>query len=209
MTVKAIIFDLGGVIMDLAPERQKARFEALGIRDFKSLFTPANMNDFFEKQEIGKVTEDTFYDGFRELTGSDLSDGEIEEAWDLILTDFKPERMDFLEKLGKQYPIYLFSNTNDVHTKRYEAMVLEQFGRPLSSYFTEVFYSQNIGLRKPSPEAFKKVLEMAGLEAETTIFVDDSAPNIAGAKSIGLQTVHLVAPRTILDLGLDPEKWNN
>jgi putative hydrolase of the HAD superfamily len=206
--VNAIIFDLGGVIMDIDSKREADRFAELGIKDYQSIFTPTNMNEFFQRQEIGEILEDNFYDGFRELTGSSLSDNDIEETWDLILTDFKPERMEFLDELSKKYPIYLFSNTNDIHTKRFMQMCLEQFGRPLLSYFTEVFYSQEVGMRKPNPEAFKKVLELAGLDAETTIFVDDVEANIEGAKTAGLQTVHLVAPRTILDLGLDPEKWD-
>jgi putative hydrolase of the HAD superfamily len=205
--ITAIIFDLGGVVMDIDHKREADRFAELGIKDYLSIFSPTNMNEFFQRQEIGEILEDKFYDGFRELTATSLSDKNIEEAWNLILTDFKPERMAFLDELSKNYPVYLFSNTNDIHTKRFKEMCLEQFGRPLSSFFTEVYYSQEVGMRKPNPEAFKKVLELAGLEAETTIFVDDVEANIEGAKAAGLQAVHLVAPRTILDLGLDPENW--
>lgn len=200
MAVKAIIFDLGGVVLDIDSERENQRFAELGIENYRKFFTPANMNVFFQKQEVGEVLEDQFYDGFRQLTGSSLSDRDIKETWNLILTDFNSARMAYLEKLRQRFPIYLFSNTNDIHTRRFEALCLEQMGKPLSDYFEQLYYSQEIHMRKPNPQAFQKVLDLSGLKAEETVFIDDNADNVAGAKSVGLQTIHLVAPTTILDL---------
>jgi putative hydrolase of the HAD superfamily len=198
--IEAVIFDLGGVILDIDSKREADRFAELGLEEYENIFTPTNMNDFFKRQEIGEVIEDNFYDGFRELTATDLSDEDIHEAWNLILTDFMPERMAFLEELAEKYPIYLFSNTNDIHTREFKKRCLDQTGRELDSYFTQAFYSQELGLRKPEPAAFQKVLELTDLAAETTVFIDDNADNIAGAASVGLQTIHLTDGKTILDL---------
>lgn len=82
----------------------------------------------------------------------------------------------------------------------FEALCLKQMGKPLSHYFKKLFYSQELGLRKPAPEAFEKVLDQAGIKAEETLFIDDNADNIQGAASVGLHTYHLVSPETLLDL---------
>lgn len=198
--IKAILFDLGGVIMDLDHASQTQYFAEKGVLNYASLFSAKNMDDFFKRQEVGDLSEAEFYEGFRQLTKIDLTDEVIREGWNKILTDFLPERFSYLEKLAEKYPLYLFSNTNSIHSREFEKRCLDQLDRPLSSYFRKLFYSQEVGLRKPDALAFRKVLELAGLEAKNTVFVDDNADNIAGAKSVGLQTVHLALPTTILDL---------
>ncbi|HEY0222143.1 MAG TPA: HAD family phosphatase [Lactovum miscens] len=198
--IKAIIFDLGGVIIDLDQESEIRYFVEQGIPDYENIFSQKNMTNFFKEQEVGDISEPEFYEGFRKLTNVRLSDEKIEEGWNKILTDFLSERIMYLEELSKRYPIYLFSNTNTIHTREFEKRCLGQFGRPLSSYFRELFYSQELGLRKPEREAFIKVIELAGLDVKTTVFIDDNRDNIEGTISVGLQTMHLTSPTTILDL---------
>lgn len=197
MSVKAIIFDLGGVIIDLGFDQMVERFEWLGVKNFGQHFTPENQGELFEQLELGLIEPAVFYEKFREMTKTNLSDETIEEAWNLILKDFQKERMDLLTELSAQFSIYLFSNTNAIHAKRFEQRCIEQMGRALTQYFTATYYSHDLHLRKPTVASFKEVLRQAGLSAHETLFIDDNAENIKGAKNAGLQTYHLKAPEQI------------
>lgn len=203
MTVKNIIFDLGGVILDLDFERMTQRFYKLGIPDFEDYFTLKKQVDFFEALELGLITPEEFCDRLREEAKVDVDNEAIEEAWNLILKDFSSERMNYLERISEKYNIFLFSNTNSIHAKCFEKRCLEQTGRTLESYFKQVFYSHSLHLRKPDMVAFKEVLERSGLQAAETLFIDDNLANIVGAQKVGLQTIHLQKPQTILDLEID------
>lgn len=203
MTVKNIIFDLGGVILDLDFERMMQQFYKLGIPDFEDYFTLKKQVDFFEALELGLITPEGFCDRLREEAKVDVDNEAIEEAWNLILKDFSSERMNYLERISEKYNIFLFSNTNSIHAKCFEKRCLEQTGRTLESYFKQVFYSHSLHLRKPDMVAFKEVLERSGLQAAETLFIDDNLANIVGAQKVGLQTIHLQKPQTILDLEID------
>ena len=200
MTVRNIIFDLGGVILDLDFERMTHQFHKLGISEFEDYFTLKKQADFFEALELGLITPEEFCDRLRKEAKVDVENEAIEEAWNLILKDFSSERMDYLERISEKYNIFLFSNTNSIHAKCFEKRCLEQTGRTLDSYFDQVFYSHDLHLRKPDEEAFAEVLGRSGLQAVETLFIDDNAANIAGAHKAGLQTIHLQKPQTLLEL---------
>lgn len=200
MKVKNIIFDLGGVILDLGFERMVKRFEQLGIEKFAEYFTPQKQVDFFEDLELGVITPEIFYDQFRRETKSELSNEVIEETWNLILKDFEKDRMDLLTDLSAKFSLYLFSNTNAIHAKCFEKRCLEQTGKPLNSYFQSLYYSHELHLRKPTVESFQEVLRRANLKSSETLFIDDNAANIAGAKEAGLQTYHLKTPKMLTEI---------
>ncbi|MCL2112448.1 MAG: HAD family phosphatase [Streptococcaceae bacterium] len=200
MMIKAIIFDLGGVIIDLGFERMTKRFEELGIEDFGQYFTPKSQVDFFEDLELGLIEPEEFYDKFRQHTDSELTNAVIEETWNLILKDFDKQRMALLTELSATYPLYLFSNTNAIHAKCFEKRCLEQTGHHLEHYFTTLYYSHELHLRKPTVESFKKVLDQANLTADETLFIDDNEENIKGARKAGLKTYHLQTPEQLTDI---------
>ncbi|SJZ62630.1 HAD family hydrolase [Sediminibacterium ginsengisoli] len=201
--VRNIIFDLGGIFLNLDYTRTEKAFEALGIKDFRSMFAQHHSNPLFEDLETGKLSPEGFYNAFRQATGTVITDLEIRDAWNALLLDFTEERLLWLEEIGKKYRIFLFSNTNQIHADHF----LNQFsqlntGRHFNDYFIKAYYSQELGLRKPHVASYRKILELENLEPAETLFIDDTAVNIEGAKQAGLQTIHLVAPRTVLDLEL-------
>lgn len=200
MTVKNIIFDLGGVILDLGFERMVNSFENLGIKDFSAYFNPQKQVDFFEELELGLISPEIFYDKFREATNSQLTDEIIEENWNLILKDFQKERIDLLTELSADFSLYLFSNTNAIHAKCFEQRCIEEMGQPLSTYFRKTYYSHDLHLRKPTVESFQEVLRQSNLKADETLFIDDNADNILGAQAAGLKTYHLKAPKVLTEL---------
>jgi len=198
--MKNIIFDLGAVIIDLNMPEMTRRFEELGVKDFAEHFNLNKQGKLFTDLEEGLISPEAFCQGLRELFEIDATNQEIIHAWNGILTDFKPERMALLESLSKDYNLYLFSNTNKIHADHFEDNCQQTCHRSLQSYFTRAFYSHEINDRKPRVSSFEKVCQLADIQATESLFIDDNADNIEGAKSAGLDTYHLVSSETILDL---------
>jgi putative hydrolase of the HAD superfamily len=201
--IKNIIFDLGGVFLNIDYPKTQIAFETLGVSDFHDLFTQHHASPLFENLEVGKISSSEFYDEFRSLSKTDLSNEQIEMAWNAMLLDFPKERLDWLEKIKLRYHIFLFSNTNQIHYDAFMKIYRDNFGADnFNDHFIKAYYSQNIGLRKPYPESFEYILAEQQLDRSETLFIDDTLKNIEGANKIGLQTMHLAAPKTILDLHL-------
>lgn len=200
---KNIIFDLGGIFMNLDFSLTEKAFIDLGITQFPSMFTQHHANDLFEQLETGQMSELEFYDAFRRETGSSLTNAQIKTAWNALLLDFPQERLDWLERISKKYRVFLFSNTNRIHYDAFiEILARENHCTDFDSYFSKAYYSHELGLRKPYVASFQKILEEQGLDPAETLFIDDTAKNLVGAREAGMETIHLVAPQTVLDLGL-------
>ena len=198
--IKNIIFDLGGVLLGLRPEAMQEAFSSIGIPDITHYFNLVEQSSLFLDFEVGKVTEKEFYQTLRQMTGSQATDEEIAYAWNQLLGDFDPKIMTFVESLRKTNKVFLFSNTNAIHQKAFEYTFEEEFGFPLSRYFDTVFYSHILHLRKPEAVSFQKVLDIARIQPEETIFVDDSQANLLGANEVGLRTWHIQSPQEIVEL---------
>lgn len=200
--VQAIIFDLGGIFLNIDYQRTEDAFVALGVTDFAHYFQQQHSNPLFEDLETGKVGAVEFYTRFREQTGLNLTNEQIQLAWNAMLLDFPGERLDWLREIGKKYPIYLYSNTNIIHYECFMNDFVATFGFDLNTLFRTAYYSHALGLRKPYPASYQAILDREGLEAATTLFIDDTPKNIAGAQEAGLQTILLNDGRTVLDLHL-------
>lgn len=201
--IKNIIFDLGGVFMNLDFSLTQQAFVSLGISEFAQMFTQHHANNLFEELETGRISDGDFYEKFREATNSQLSNQQIKIAWNALILDFPPERMQWLEEIRTRYNIYLYSNTNSIHYEAFTDIVRKENGCDnFDQYFIKAYYSHRLGLRKPYVESFQRILTEQNLTAAETLFIDDTAKNIEGAQKAGLQTIHLVAPKTVLDLDL-------
>ena len=201
--IKNIIFDLGGIFMNLDFKLTERAFIQLGITAFPAMFSQHHSNDLFEKIETGKIGEQEFYDAFRQESKSQLTNEQIKIAWNALLLDFPAERLQWLDTIRHKYKVYLFSNTNQIHYDAFmEILNRENNCTDFNQYFLKAYYSHEMGLRKPYVESFQKILEEEKLLAAETLFIDDTFKNIDGAQKAGLQTIHLVAPMTVLDLQL-------
>lgn len=201
--IKNIIFDLGGIFIEIHfSATEKAFFDA-GVTNWSQFYTQSTASDLFEKLETGKITPEEFYEGFRKESGVSLTDGQIRNAWNAMLGTFPAERLDWLEKVGKRCNIYLFSNTNLIHYNAFQKSYRESTGKQnFDDYFIKAYYSHQLGLRKPYPGSFTKLLQAENLNPAETLFIDDTAKNIEGAKLAGLQTILLLPPKTVCDLQL-------
>ncbi|HEX8278216.1 MAG TPA: HAD family phosphatase, partial [Segetibacter sp.] len=198
-----IIFDLGGVFIEIDFKKTENAFISLGITNFNHFYTQHTASTLFEDLETGKLNPEEFYEGFRKETGSSITDDQIRDAWNDMLGNFPAERLEWLEEIRGRYKTYLFSNTNIIHYDAFQKIYRECTGKnDFDDYFIRAYYSHNLGLRKPYPESFKKLLELENLNADETLFVDDTAKNINGAEEAGLQTFLLLPPKTVFDLKL-------
>ena len=178
-------------------------FADLGIEGFAAMSSQHQTNPLFEQLETGKISAEKLCIAFRKATNSTLTDEQIKAAFNALLLDFPPERLEWLEQISKKYKVYLFSNTNIIHYEAFMKIFVTSSGQPdLNKYFIKAYYSHEMGLRKPCVESYLKILEEQQLVAAETLFIDDTAKNIEGALKAGLQTIHLAAPMTVLDLEL-------
>jgi len=201
--IKNIIFDLGGVFLNLDFKQTELAFAALGIGNFNEYYTLQTATPIFEQLETGHISPEKFYDEFRKIVQLSLSNEQIMLAWNAMLLNFPSERINWLKEIGKKYKIYLLSNTNQIHEEAFTKLFKEQIGNyNFDELFIKAYYSHKLGMRKPSQEAFEAVLKAENLIIAETIFIDDSEGNIQAAKKLGLQTIHLPSPKTVLELDL-------
>lgn len=189
--VKNIIFDLGGVLLDIDPQRSILAFRELGMAD---LIKPGGWgydHEVFLKMEQGLLDDRQFRDGIRALLPGPVTDEQIDQAWCAMLISFPPEKISLLQKLASQYRLYLFSNTNSIHIRRFHELFIKEFGFPMSELFVKDYYSSDIQLRKPDLRSFQFVLNDAGLNSGETLFIDDLDKNTEAAAQTGMHIIRL------------------
>jgi putative hydrolase of the HAD superfamily len=198
--IKNIIFDLGGVIINLDNQLTEDAFKAFGARPLKEYFGHGHAASFFKDYEVGSISDQEFVDSIRSLTGITVSDEEIVRAWNALLLDFPPERIQLLKELGKNYRIFLFSNTNALHLSHLQQIYRNTFTEgELDDHFERAYYSHTLKMRKPDIESFQYILKENQLKGEETLFVDDALINVEGAEKAGLKGLFLRPGTTITD----------
>jgi putative hydrolase of the HAD superfamily len=201
--VKNIIFDLGGIFIQLDFQKTNEAFQQLGTKQFNHYFTQTHSNDLFAALETGILSPSEFYNEFRKETGITATDEAIAAAWNAMLINFPKERIDWLLTIKEKYNIFLYSNTNQIHYDYFMQMFQRDTGyENFNQYFIKTYYSHEIKMRKPDAEGFQLIIKEQNLHPEATLFVDDTLPNIHTAQLLGLQTIHLTAPLTVLNLPL-------
>jgi epoxide hydrolase-like predicted phosphatase len=195
---KSIIFDLGGVILNIDFKKTSAAFTALGVQDFDQYFTQYHSNPLFKQLETGAIVNNSFYDNVRSAASIAADNTAIDTAWNAMLLDFPPARIERLKELSKKYRLFLFSNTNAIHHAAFLHQFYAQFGFNFDTIFEKAFYSHLVGYRKPDIEAFEYVIRQADVKAEETVFIDDTLPNIESAAKVGLQTIYITKEKDML-----------
>jgi putative hydrolase of the HAD superfamily len=185
--IKNIIFDLGGVLNNIDPQKTIEAFGQLGMEQLIGEKGLTFDHDIFYQMEQGKVTPEEFRNGVRKLLPGKVTDDQIDTAWNAMLLDFPEVRVKLIQKLRDKFTVYLFSNTNAIHVAKYQSNFRKEHGSEVSSLFERVFHSNEIGYRKPSPEAFLEITRLSGICPEVSLFIDDSLQNVEGAISCGLK----------------------
>jgi FMN phosphatase YigB (HAD superfamily) len=200
---KNIIFDLGGVLLDIDFRLTHQAFERAGVPGFDKLYSQHAASPFFIDFEKGKVPVSAFYDHIRAICHCPLSNDTIRDCWNALLKNgFEQEKINWLKQAAQRYRIFLLSNTNIIHYDWFSADFKRLDGNDFNDCFVKAYYSHEMGLRKPDAESFQYILDEQKLEAGETLFIDDTIKNIEAAARLGLATIHLPAPGLILDLDL-------
>lgn len=190
--INHIIFDLGGVILNIDYLLTEKEFIRLGITDFNNYYSQLKQSTLFDNLETGKISENNFIQTIQQGAPVDLTKEEIISAWNAMLLDLPSSRLSLLRQLKLEYNLFLLSNTNIIHEKAFNQIVELETGLPnFDSFFDKVYLSHQIGWRKLEPQAFLLILEENRLNAADTLFIDDSPQHIEAAKKLGLQTIWL------------------
>ena len=145
--IKAIIFDLGGVLLNIDFNRSEKAFADLGVHDFSGFFSQFHSNPLFRQLETG-MDDQLFYDEFRAATQQQLSNEQIKDAWNALLLDFRKESLAVLPSLKEKYQVYLLSNTNEIHLQEFQRRYgLLKKEEAFDALFDAAYYSHRIGHR--------------------------------------------------------------
>ena len=200
--VKNIIFDLGGVLLNLGVAQTRDAFIKLGLKQIDDLFRIGYAHGFFRDYEVGAITDEEFVERARQLCRAGTTHSEVIDAWNIMLLDFPAERVQFLQQLKNKYRLFLYSNTNAIHLRAFQKSYQDVYGSAMDDLFEKAYYSHVINHRKPDVAAFEYVINDSDVTAAETLFIDDALINVEGARLAGLQALHLTDGKTILDLGL-------
>lgn len=185
-----IIFDFGGVILDIDPDLSRRRFaEMLGIENARKL-EAEQLPQLYEK---GLISRAEFVSRINQIAGTQLSADEILAAWNAMLLNYKPARIEWIKRLHTTHRLLLLSNTNDSHFEYFHNKLIAEYGVTFYQLFDHVYLSHEMGMLKPSHEIYETVIAQQQLNLQRTLFIEDTARNVEGAQEVGLQT--LLIPR--------------
>jgi len=198
--IKNLIFDLGGVILDLsvpATLDSFARLSGLGREKVEDLFYA---NAGFLKYEKGLLSDADFRDFVREIYSVKATDAQLDACWNAMLVGIPLVKLQLLSRLMNRYQVFLLSNTNSIHLEYINHVILPGVtgGTSLDPFFHKTYYSHVMKKRKPDAEIFEQVLQENNLLPEETLFLDDHPKNIEGAAAVGIRTLHVVTPDLML-----------
>jgi len=203
--VKNVILDYGNVIFMIDFPKVRQAFMDLGIKNVDDFFGHHGQDSLFDAFDKGEISVPEFRDGVRKKADRyDLSDEQIDTAWNSLLLGVPEGKHEILENLRENYRTFLCSNNNELHYAYCMNHIQEKYGVPSNDVFFErTYYSHLEGLRKPDPAIFERVLEQNNLIPEESLFVDDSPQHLEGAKKLGIQTVLCTKERPLEQIVAD------
>ena len=188
--IKNIVFDLGGVLVDLDFKSAINGLQQAGFANVKEQLQAFDREGIFQKFELGEMTAEEFRSAIRENSTVTLTDEEVDALWNLMLLEIPREKLELILDLRGKYMVYLLSNTNSIHWDYVCKNAFNYRGFRVNDYFEKTFLSFEMHLAKPDKAIFEKMLEDANLLAEETLFIDDSEANCKAAAEVGIHTHH-------------------
>ena len=195
-----LLFDFGGVIIDIDYARTPAAFRGLSRAGSTPVFTQAHQAELFDRFETGHLSPADFRAGLRAAYDLDATDAELDAAWHAMLLDVPAERLALIGDLRRRgHQTALLSNTNALHIAEINQRLAVQYGfaHGIADVLDRVFYSQEVGHRKPGEEIFHHALREMNWRAEDVLFIEDSPQHVATARRLGLRVLHLAPPLTL------------
>jgi len=190
--VDALLFDLGGVVIDIDFDRVFARWAAHAGCESAAIKAGFRTDQHYERHERGEIDAEVYFASLRSSLGIDLSDAQFHDGWREVFVGERTGMAALLQRARERLPLYLFSNSNPAHREVWS----REYARILG-LFQRVFVSSDIGKRKPDPAAFLIVAAQMGVPASRILFFDDALENVEGALASGMQAVHV---RSVADV---------
>lgn len=203
--ISNLIFDFGGVLIDIDYEDVRKAFQAIGLKDVRAFYQHENHSKLVEDFEQGFISPDRFRDSIISDINKDISHSSFDSAWNAIIKHVPSMRVKLLQNLNKHYNLYLLSNTNIIHYNKYVKEFKQEHGIDLRSLFRKSYFSHEVKLRKPNPEIFEYVIEDAGLEKSHTLFIDDSEENVEASRHVGIPAFYKPQKEELVDFFNDRE----
>jgi len=199
---KNLIFDFGGVIIDIDYHHTLDGFRKLGFVNVEEAFNQLSQKPLFDLFETGKISAEKFFTSLKSFfPGIKPNTVDLMHAWNAMLGEFPEENNRLLHKLKKSYRTFMLSNTNETHINYYYKKLKRWYNiETMGGFFEKVYFSYQVGLRKPDEEVFHYVLRDSGLRADETLFIDDSPQHVEGAIKAGLKAYHLNNGEKITDM---------
>ncbi len=201
-TIKNIIFDLGDVIINIDVPRASQAFAELSQKPFEEVQRLIQHNDVFKKFETGQLFAPDFRNYIREiLSQPHWTDAQIDQAWNSLLLDIPSQRIDKIQELAqKGYRLFLLSNTSSIHIEEVNRILHRTTGiAQLGDLFEKLYLSFEMGVMKPHRDIYHGVLQDARILPQESLFLDDNADNIRAASEVGIQTIHVQKPTSIIE----------
>ncbi len=194
---KNIIFDLGGVLLNINPLLSLLELEKISGISQEELITKLASEQIFKKFETGSLDSAQFRRELCRIINTSASDSEIDRIWNKLILDIPVHRVNLLKELRENYKVYMLSNTNSIHFDYYSREFVENYGINLVDLFDHVYVSHEIGIHKPDTGIYTFVLENASIKASETVFIDDSLANIEAAEQLGIAGIHITNGRDV------------
>ena len=188
--IKNIVFDLGGVLVDLDFKNAINGLQQAGFANVKEQLQAFDQDGIFQKFELGEINADEFRTAIRENSTVTLTDEEVDTLWNSMLLEVPRKKLELILELRGKYMVYLLSNTNSIHWDYVYNNAFNYRGFRVNDYFEETFLSFEMHLAKPDKAIFEKVLHEANLLPEETLFIDDSEANCKAAEELGIHAHH-------------------
>ena len=205
--ISTLIFDFGGVLINLDISKCILNFKQLGLNNFEHYLNNFAQSGFFMQLEKGLISAGEFRNEIRKLSPKLLTDAQIDDAWCSFLLDVPVEKLEMLVELRKKFRVVLLSNTNIIHFPNSEKIIFTNNGRKLSDYFDRCYLSYEMKMAKPDKKIFENILSIENVHPSECLFLDDGLKNIIEAQKMGIQT-YLVHEHEDLSFLLTPETWN-
>jgi len=196
---KAIIFDLGAVILNINYQNTIDEFTKLGVNNATTFYSKKVQTNLFNQIETGIISSNEFLKALQKET-KNANINQVEKAWNALLLDLPEERVQLIRKLKNNHSVYLLSNTNAIHIDAFKKQLSNRKWLAFCKLFDKMYLSHELGLRKPDVKIFEYILKEQKLKAEEVFFIDDSPQHIASAKKIGIHCHHLLDDEDIITL---------
>ena len=196
---KAIIFDLGAVILNINYQNTIDEFTKLGVKNAATFYSKKVQTNLFNQIETGMISSNEFLKALQKETNN-TNITQLEQAWNAMLLDLPEERLQLIKKLKSNHTIFLLSNTNAIHINAFKKQLGDKKWLAFCKLFDKMYLSHEVGLRKPDIEIFEYILTEQKLIAEEVFFIDDSPQHIASAKKLGIHCHHLLEKEDVITL---------